>query len=131
MFITLETDYAVRMVYLLAKENRRLGATEISEGTEVTQRFTLKILRKLVAGGVVKSFKGVSGGYELAKKPCEITLKDVVEIIEGPIMLSRCLGSDYVCNRYEHSKCYFNHKFDSISKIVADELEKTTFADAL
>jgi Rrf2 family protein len=131
MFITLETDYAVRMVYYLAKEGCRKGAGDIAEGTEVTLRFTLKILRKLVSGNIVKSYKGVNGGYELTKNPSDITLKDVVEIIEGPIILSRCLGKDYTCNRYEHSQCYFNHKFEDISKIIADELSKITFADAL
>ena len=132
MFITLETDYAVRMVYCLAKENRRLGANEISEKTGVTLRFTLKILRKLVAGNVVKSFKGVYGGYELTKKPSEITLREVVEIVDGPIILSRCLGEDYICSgNSDKGKCFFSHKFHDISKVVSEKLEEITFADAI
>ena len=132
MFITLETDYAVRMVYCLAKENRRLGANEISEKTGVTLRFALKILRKLVAGGIVNSFKGVTGGYELTKAPGEISLRDVVEIVDGPIILSRCLGDDYVCTGNEDKgNCFFSHKFNEISTLVSDRLGEITFADAI
>ena len=60
MFITLESDYAVRIVACLAKENRRLDAKTISEMTCVTLRFALKILRKLVSAEIVKSFKGLT-----------------------------------------------------------------------
>ena len=66
MHITLESDYAVRIVYCLAQNGGRMEAAAIAEQTGVTLRFSLKILRKLVAGGLVKSYKGAGGGYELA-----------------------------------------------------------------
>ena len=56
--ITLEADYAVRIVQVLAQSNKRLDAKTISEMTGVTLRFSLKILRKLVAAGIIRSFKG-------------------------------------------------------------------------
>ena len=63
MHITLETDYAVRIVYFLAQSGERVDAGRIAEETGVTLRFSLKILRKLVSGGVVMSYKGAKGGY--------------------------------------------------------------------
>ena len=99
MHITLETDYAIRIVLYLAKANKRVEAKNISENTEVTLRFALKILRKLVAEGIVKSFKGTQGGYELNKKPEEITLANVIETVEGTYYLSRCLNPEQGCNR--------------------------------
>ena len=60
MHITLEADYAVRIVYCLAAAGKRMDAKAISDDTAVTLRFSLKILRKLVAGGIVRSFKGIS-----------------------------------------------------------------------
>ena len=83
MHITLETDYAVRITGCLAAEKSRLDAKTIAEKTGVTLRFSLKILRKLVAGGIVKSYKGAQGGYELAKAPKDVTLRDVIDSIEG------------------------------------------------
>ena len=71
MHITLESDYAVRIVYCLAQNGGRMEAAAIAEQTGVTLRFSLKILRKLVAGELVKSYKGAGGGYELAKDPKE------------------------------------------------------------
>ena len=62
MHITLESDYAVRIVSCLSHQNKRLDAKTMSEKTCVTIRFALKILRKLVAGGIIKSFKGTQGG---------------------------------------------------------------------
>ena len=69
MHMTLETDYAVRIMETLTREGKRVDARTISEKTRVPQRFALKILRSLVADGLVRSYKGASGGYELARCP--------------------------------------------------------------
>lgn len=69
MHITQESDYAVRIVYCLAKCGTRRDARGISEEMCVTLRFSLKILGKLVSSGIVESYKGNRGGYELARPP--------------------------------------------------------------
>lgn len=127
MHITLESDYAVRIVSCLAKEDRRIDAKNIADLTSVTLRFALKILRKLVANGIVKSYKGTQGGYELAKKPSEITLKDVIETVEGKYVLSRCLSENYDCNRGMSGHCQFQCIFNDISATVEKKLESYTF----
>ena len=83
MHITLEADYAIRIVQVLAQNQRRLDAKTISEMTGVTLRFSLKILRKLVAAGIIKSFKGTQGGYEIGRELDHISLGEVIETIEG------------------------------------------------
>ena len=93
MHITLESDYAVRIVSCLARQGGRMDAKRIAEETGVTLRFSLKILRKLVTGGLVRSYKGTKGGYELARPAKDISLCDVIETVEGPYALSRCVGS--------------------------------------
>lgn len=127
MFITLEADYAVRIVDCIAQSRGRLDAKSISEKTGVTLRFSLKILRKLVASGIVKSFKGTQGGYELARKPEEISLKDVIETVEGKYRLSRCLSEDYDCNRGMSGCCKYQSIFNQISAEVDKKLESYTF----
>ena len=69
MHITLEADYAIRIMLALAANTGRMDAGSISQEAVVSLRFALKILRKLVNSGLVQSFKGVKGGYELAKDP--------------------------------------------------------------
>ena len=127
MHITLEADYAVRIVSCLAKEDKRIDAKTISDMTSVTLRFSLKILRKLVAAGIIKSFKGTQGGYELDKKPSEITLKDVIETVEGKYTISRCLADDHDCNRGMSGHCKVQKVFYDISLIVEEKLESYTF----
>lgn len=131
MHITLETDYAIRIVLYLAKTNKRVEAKNISENTEVTLRFALKILRKLVAEGIVKSFKGSQGGYELNKKPEEITLASVIETVEGTYYLSRCLNPEQGCNREGKTSCKVQRVFSEISKMVQTQLENVTIAQLI
>ena len=97
MVMTLEADYAVRIVEYLTKHPERRDAKTISVETQIPLRFSLKILRELVAEGLVCSFKGAKGGYTLAKSPEEITLRQVIELVEGPYMLSRCQKEEYSC----------------------------------
>ena len=82
MVMTLEADYAVRIVEYLTKHPERRDAKTISVETQIPLRFSLKILRELVAEGLVCSFKGAKGGYTLAKSPEEITLRQVIELVE-------------------------------------------------
>ncbi|MCM1022969.1 MAG: Rrf2 family transcriptional regulator [Prevotella sp.] len=127
MQITLESDYAVRIVGCLAETGRRMDAKAISEKTCVSLRFSLKILRKLVASGIVKSFKGAQGGYELAKKPADISLKDVIETVEGKYCLSRCLTDEHECSRGMSGICSFQKVYGEISAEVEKKLAYYTF----
>lgn len=131
MFITLESDYAIRIISCLASEKRRIDAKTISEKTVVSLRFSLKILRKLVANGLVKSFKGTQGGYILAKEPEEITLKDVIEAIEGTYYFSRCLCKGSDCSRGMSGMCCFQGAFSEISDVLREKLESYNFKDLL
>ena len=72
MRITLESDYALKIVTALAKKIEVTDAKALSDETAVTLRFTLKILRKLVLSGFVESYKGAKGGYKLKKEPSDI-----------------------------------------------------------
>lgn len=118
MYITLETDYAVRIVSELCKEKKKLDAKTISANTLVPLRFAVKILRKLVSLEIVKSFQGVQGGYCINKEPKDITLKTIVEAIEGTYCFSRCLAPDGECNRGASGKCCNQRAFAEITEQV-------------
>ena len=125
MHITLETDYAIRIVDRLLKAGGRLDARTISERTDVSPRFALKILHKLVSGGLVKSYKGAGGGYEIAVKAEEISLYDIVELMEGTYRFSRCVGDGYNCTC--ELPCAYKKVFSNISDEVCKMLRKQTF----
>lgn len=91
----------------------------------------MKILRKLTKGGLTKSFRGVSGGYALNREPAKITLKDVIEIIDGPICLNRCLYDEQYCNLNLTGSCEVHHKLQQIRDLLVSELEKADFKSLL
>ena len=124
--ITSEADYAVRIIYCLCREGRKMGAKEISERTEVSMQFTLKILRKLVHGELACSYKGAEGGYALAKTPAEISVLDVIRLIDGPVRLNKCLESHSPCNRGE-CDCTFRRLWADLSESVERSLAAETF----
>ena len=131
MCLTLESDYAVRIIGCLSAENKRIDAKNISERMGVSLRFALKILRKLVSAGLVKSYKGMQGGYELAKAPSEITMLDVIETVEGSYYLNRCHEEEFVCTRGAKGCCCYQKVFNEITDIVSQKLAEYNFEDLL
>lgn len=132
MRITLESDYALRIITSLATHDSVVDAKTLAEETSVTQRFTLKILHKLVTAGLVVSFKGVNGGYKLGEPADKITLKQVIELIDGPIMMVRCLESSETCAlNKDKTACIYHHIFDTISLDVAKKLSVITISDVI
>jgi Rrf2 family protein len=127
MYITLETDYAVRIVSELCKTCGKIDAKTISANTMVPLRFAVKILRKLVSLDIVKSYQGVQGGYCINKDPKDITLRTVVEAIEGTYCFSRCLAPDGECNRGASGKCCNQRAFAEITEQVNKLLDSYDF----
>ncbi len=133
MRLTQEVDYALRIAYLLAEKGQILGAGEISSSVGVTERFTLKILRKLMIGGIVTSKKGSHGGYILSASPAEISLLQVIETIEGKLEISRCLDSQYECTRMGNQKsgCIFHLIFNKLNKNFVECFDGITLKDVV
>ncbi|MBQ7315156.1 MAG: Rrf2 family transcriptional regulator [Clostridia bacterium] len=132
MRITQESDYALRILTHLAAIDGVADAQSISEHTSVTPRFTLKILHKLVSSRYVTSYKGARGGYRLAVSPDEITLKAIIELIDGPIAMMRCLEKEQTCSlNSDKTACIYHHIFESISMDVARKLQAITISDVL
>ena len=132
MRITLESDYALRILASMAEYDGVTDAKTISSDTSVTLRFTLKILHKLVQDGLVESFKGTRGGYKMRALPEEVTLKRVIELIDGPIAISRCVETKEGCSlNYDKTACKLHHIFDGVSCEIAKKLDAITIKDLL
>lgn len=132
MHITLESDYAIRIVLCMARKKERIDANSIALQTGVPLRFSLKILRNLVGAGIAKSFKGTQGGYELNVKPEEITLKDILETVEGEYRFSRCISSEEGdCSNPNCDSCRVQAVFSKITTTVRKMLQEVTIASLL
>ena len=133
MKITQEADYALRMMCLLAKEtaagNTPVGAAGLAEGVAVPTRFGLKILRKLADTGLVKTSRGATGGYSLNQDPSTITVRRVIEAIDGPIEINRCLSESHSClNNPNKDCCRLPHVFEELNRHLTERLDRLTVA---
>lgn len=127
MHINLESDYAVRIVYQMTQRGGRIDANTVAQAAGVSQRFALKILGKLAAADVVHSFKGAHGGYELARPAKQISMRQVIEAVEGPYRFSRCVDDGYDCTHSSCSGCPFHAVFDDVTRMVVAKLDAVTF----
>jgi len=92
MRLTHLADYAVVMMTAAARREpcARLSATELSEETGVPLPTAQKLMQRLAAHGLLIGQRGQGGGYALARPVNEISLADIVEAVEGPIVLTMC-----------------------------------------
>ncbi|MFZ5968099.1 MAG: RrF2 family transcriptional regulator [Bacillota bacterium] len=133
MKITQETDYALRIILFLSKAgiDNRVEARSISESERIPSRFTLKILRKLTKAGITKAYRGINGGYAINKTPESITLKDVVEAIDGPIYVNRCLYDAAYCSLNKTNTCTIHKALDNVRETLVRELESVNFKNLM
>lgn len=133
MRITQEADYAIRIVLFLSilGKSKKTEAQVISDAENIPDRFTLKILRKLNQAQITKSFRGVNGGYILIKCPDEISLKDIVEAIDGKIAINKCLIDGSNCNLNRASYCSVHKALENVQNTISNELEKVKFSDLI
>ncbi len=99
MQISRETEYAIRCIYLLARDPGRVtGIDEIARTLQIPRSFLAKILQKLARGGLVRSTRGVHGGFSLARKPETVRLYDIFVLTEGTAAAANsCVVSKDVC----------------------------------
>ncbi|WP_055070572.1 RrF2 family transcriptional regulator [Clostridium massiliamazoniense] len=99
MNISQETDYALRSLRAMYFHgpDSKMEAKAISEREKIPLRFLFKILRKLCASKIIVSYRGINGGYKLNKPLSDTTLKELIEIIEGPIHINRCTKDNKSC----------------------------------
>ncbi|GAA0123097.1 MAG: Rrf2 family transcriptional regulator [Clostridium argentinense] len=133
MGLTQETDYALRVILYLSKLEKGtiVSANTISEKENIPLRFLLKLLRKLREAKIVESYMGINGGYALNKDPEEISLKDVIEAIEGPIYLNRCLYEPKKCNFKGPSNCAIHGALFSVQKKLVEDLSRINFKEIM
>lgn len=125
--ITRKTDYAIRCVLHLAEaEQDVVMLNEISAKREIPKSFLAKILQTLAKAGIVRSLRGVKGGFKLARKPEEISLLDIVEIMEGNVAMNICAVDKRKCDF--SSTCAVHPVWVEIRKDVEDRLKQWSFA---
>jgi Rrf2 family protein len=99
MQITRQADYALRAVIYLSRlgPEQRAATSQIAIDQRIPPSFLAKIVSQLSVAGLLQTSRGARGGVSLARSPQEITVLEVVEAIDGPILLNECVGCGGVC----------------------------------
>ena len=123
------TDYAFRMVLYLASlpEGTKITGAALAEKQNIPERFLLKIMRSLTKAGIMKSYRGVEGGFALQRAPKDITLFDIIDAVEGQTELQRCLHDIGSCSRGCSGMCSIYAAFADIQRDLAARLKSINF----
>src|SRR5512139_1808072 len=129
MQLTREGDYGIRSVLYLARQpyKKISFVTEISEEYKIPRSFLAKILQKLVKAKIVRSYRGVKGGFSLARQAKDISMLDVLEAIEGRLAMNLCLEDKRKCDFSRH--CPIHSVWVTAQSKVTEVLRKSTFED--
>ena len=128
MQITRQADYAVRAVYHLTKlgAESRAATSQIAEEQHIPPSFLAKIISQLSVAGLLHTSRGARGGVSLARDPEEISLLDVVEAIDGPILLNECVADSGACDFTED--CPMRPIWCEAQQDLVGKLQDTSFA---
>ena len=129
MEISRRTDYGVRVILDLASlpENGRAPTQEIADRQNIPSPFLAKIISQLSLSGLATTYRGAGGGVRLARPPEEISLLQVIEALEGPIRLNRCVIQPSLCPR--DRSCPIHDTWAKAQAQLTSLLETTTFDD--
>jgi len=123
------TDYAVVVLCQMARAPGRavFTATALAEATGLPLPSVSKLLKKLAQKEVLSAHRGASGGYSLARPAEQITAREIIVALEGPLVLAACVDEGEENCSFEH-RCPIRGHWDPVNGAVHDALGKVTLA---
>ena len=123
-----DTDYAFRaLVYLAVRHPQVVSAGELADKQGIPIAFLQKLLQRLSRAGLVRSRRGVRGGFTLVREPEQVTAEDVVEAVQGQIAMNRCLLGETDCENA--GSCPVQRRLDGIQRDVKKALQDVTLGE--
>ena len=129
MHLTRQSDYGVRAVLHLSglPYGDIIQTKQIAADEDIPRKYLPSIIRTLARAGIIRTLRGNQGGVMLARPPEEITLREVIEAVEGPITLVQCMREPDQCPLQDG--CSFLNVCEDVQDLMVGQLEGTTFAD--
>ncbi len=130
MEVTKKAEYAISaLVELAINPGEYISSKEVATRENIPTNFLPQIIAVLGTQGWVEGVRGPGGGVRLLKDPHKITVREVVELIEGPMAITRCLTKDDGCNHQE--SCPLHTIWARAQAALLDVLGDTTLADVV
>jgi len=131
MKLSTRAKYGIHAMLDLAM-NRGMGPQSIkliAERQGIPEQYLEQLIGLLRREGLVRSVRGAQGGYLLARPPDEVTMAELMRVLEGPISLSDCLEDEDCCNRT--CVCSARRVWERLSKSIDQVLHSVTLEDML
>ncbi len=130
MDISRKTDYALRMLSMLAKDpGSLLSVRTAAEEVGVPYSFARSIQHGLVQAGIIESLRGVRGGMRLKVDPAQVTIRQIVEAVQGPLIMNDCMTPEGAC--YRQPECCYHPIWAGTQALVNSYLDSVTLDDVV
>lgn len=131
MKLSSRARYGMRAVLELAAQygKKPVQIRAIAEHQEISGKYLEQLIAMLKSAGLVRSVRGPRGGYALSRPPSQITLKEVFQVLEGPIAPTECLEHPEYCKRF--ADCATREIWKQLQDAVSSVLSSYTLADVI
>ncbi len=122
-------DYSfILLTRMVCEDKKSWAASELATCTTLPVPTVAKIMKLLSKNGVVTAQRGAAGGYSLAMPPHEISIATIIEIVDGPIALTDCVGRNHPACAVQ-SLCPMHGGWDKVNKALRTALESVFLSD--
>lgn len=131
MKITSKSRYAVRAIYAMCRlggDKRPVNMSRILEVEDISKKYLERIFSELKANNIIEGARGSRGGYMLAKSPADISLKEIIDVTDGPLEAEDCTEGK-TCGNY--SSCSVNWIWEGLKRSCDDYLSRVTVSDMM
>ena len=103
------------------------SAREIAEQYDIPIELMAKVLQRLVRRGLLASHQGTRGGYQLARVPAQISVADVIQAVDGPVIVTACVTDEGACDQF--AKCSVRDPLRRVRERIVAALDECTIAE--
>ena len=123
------TDYGIRILAHLARDEQPAthNAREVAESLQLPAPMVSKVMKSLARGGVLESHRGPGGGFRLARRPDDLSVADMITVLEGPVALTECQIGPSICQH--EGNCSVQEPWSVINRSVQNTLATITLSD--
>ncbi len=130
--ISKKAEYGMIALQRIAQSGETVAAKEIAEDFGISFDLLAKVLNQLSKAGLLIAYHGIQGGYALAKKPTDITVADILVILEGTLRITDCADHSHEeCGCSIDAKCSIKTPMQLIQERMKNVFESMTLADMI